>query len=122
MGEIVEIDSDDEVSNQVTSNDTPATAAPAAPEMPRPGQNRNEKKARKALSKLGLKPVPGVNRIVVKHTGNQVLFVVNQPKVLRNPGTDSFVVYGIASAAGDEAAGLQQAAQQFNPELMAQLS
>jgi hypothetical protein len=29
-------------------------------------QNRNEKKARKALQKLGLKPIPGVAKVTVK--------------------------------------------------------
>lgn len=29
-------------------------------------QNRNEKKARKAISKLGLKQIPGINRITIK--------------------------------------------------------
>ena len=36
-------------------------------------QNRNEKKARKALQKLGLKPVPGVLKVTVKKS-RQVRF------------------------------------------------
>lgn len=110
------VDSDDEVPAQ----DTDAAMAAAAAAM-KPAQNRNEKKARKALSKLGLKPVPGVKRIVVKRGPSSTLFVVNQPEVLRNPGTESYVVYGMASTAGDEQAQLAQAAQQFNPEMMKQM-
>lgn len=43
----------------------PATEAPAARE-----QSRAEKKAVKALSKLGLKPVPTVTRVTIKKQQN----------------------------------------------------
>lgn len=103
--EIVEIDSDDEVEQ---------TSAAAAP-------NRNEKKVRKAMSKLGLKAVPGVNRVVVKKSGNNVLFVVNKPEVLRNPGSNTYVIFGVASTVDNEQQNLQNAASQFSPEMMEQV-
>jgi nascent polypeptide-associated complex subunit alpha len=85
--------------------------------------NRNEKKARKAMSKLALKAVPGITRVVVKRGPNAVLFVVNNPEVLRNPTSDSYVVFGRATNVGENEAGaLQQAASQFSPEMMAQFA
>lgn len=38
-------------------------------------QNRAEKKARKAMQKLGMKTVPGVSRVTVKKSKN-ILFVI----------------------------------------------
>ncbi len=32
--------------------------------------NRNEKKARKILSKMGLKPIPGIERVTIKRSKN----------------------------------------------------
>ncbi len=108
---------DGSVEERQAENCNTASTAP----VPRIGQNRNEKKARKALSKFGLKPVPGVRRMVVKRSHSSVLFVVNQPEVLINPGTDTYVVFGVASTLGDEQAGLAQAAQQLGPDVLEQL-
>jgi nascent polypeptide-associated complex subunit alpha len=110
-------DSDDVPELVEGAGDGSAAAAHAA-------ANRNEKKARKAMSKLALKAVPGVTRVVVKRGPNAVLFVINNPEVLRNPTSDSYVVFGRASAVGggDESQQLQQAASQFTPEMMAQFA
>lgn len=58
-------------------------------------QSRAEKKARKALSKLGLKPVTGVNRVTIKRSKN-ILFVISSPDVLKSPASDTYVVFGEA--------------------------
>merc|ERR1712135_200025 len=48
-------------------------------------QSRSEKKARKAMSKLGLKPVTGVSR-----------FTISRPDVYQSPGSDTYIVFGEA--------------------------
>lgn len=58
-------------------------------------QNRAEKKARKALQKLGLKSVPGVSRVTIKKT-KTTLFVLTKPDVFKSPGGDTYVFFGEA--------------------------
>merc|ERR1712179_502560 len=58
-------------------------------------QSRLEKKARKSLAKLGLKPVPGVTRVAIRKT-RQMLFVINKPEVFKNASGDTYVVFGEA--------------------------
>ncbi|XP_012240648.1 endoplasmic reticulum junction formation protein lunapark-A isoform X2 [Bombus impatiens] len=58
-------------------------------------QSRGEKKARKLMSKLGLKPVQGVNRVTIRKSKN-ILFVINKPDVLKNPASDTYIVFGEA--------------------------
>merc|ERR1711981_747366 len=43
-------------------------------------QSRGEKKARKIMSKLGLKQVAGVSRVTIRKSKN-ILFVINKPDV-----------------------------------------
>ncbi|KAJ3107063.1 hypothetical protein HDU97_005032 [Phlyctochytrium planicorne] len=57
------------------------------------GQSRGEKKARKALTKHGLKLVPGITRVTIRRPRN-VLFVVAQPEVYKSAGSDTYVVFG----------------------------
>ena len=58
-------------------------------------QSRPERKARKALEGLGLKRVPGIQRVTLRRPKN-VLLVVANPEVWRAPGSDTYVVYGEA--------------------------
>ena len=58
-------------------------------------QSRSEKKARKAMSKLGLKPVPGVTRVTIRKAKN-ILFVISQPDVYKSPASDTYIVFGEA--------------------------
>ncbi|KAF7268438.1 nascent polypeptide associated complex protein alpha subunit [Rhynchophorus ferrugineus] len=58
-------------------------------------QSRGEKKARKIMSKLGLKPVLGVNRVTIRKSKN-ILFVINKPDVYKNPVSDTYIVFGEA--------------------------
>uniref|UniRef100_A0A1I8I5I7 NAC-A/B domain-containing protein n=2 Tax=Macrostomum lignano TaxID=282301 RepID=A0A1I8I5I7_9PLAT len=58
-------------------------------------QSRSEKKARKAMSKLGLKQVSGVNRVTIRKSKN-LLFVISQPDVFKAPSADIYVVFGEA--------------------------
>ncbi|KAK6130347.1 hypothetical protein DH2020_035904 [Rehmannia glutinosa] len=69
-------------------------------------QSRSEKKSRKAMLKLGLKPVTGV------------LFIISKPDVFKSPNSETYVIFGEAKIE-DLSSQLQtQAAQQFRmPEM-----
>ena len=58
-------------------------------------QSRSEKKARKAVQKLGLKSVAGVNRVAIRKSKN-ILFVIAKPDVYKNPNGDTYIVFGEA--------------------------
>merc|ERR1740133_680845 len=58
-------------------------------------QNRQEKKSRKAVAKLGMKPVPGIVRVTVKKSKN-ILFVISTPDVHKSPTSDTYIVFGEA--------------------------
>jgi len=75
-------------------------------------QNRNEKKSRKAMQKLGMRPVSGVLRVTVKKSKN-VLFVIHKPDVFKSPTTDTYVVFGEAKSEDSAAATQAAAAKQF---------
>eukprot|EP00168_Porphyra_purpurea_P013643 TRINITY_DN3794_c0_g1_i12.p2 TRINITY_DN3794_c0_g1~~TRINITY_DN3794_c0_g1_i12.p2 ORF type:complete len:177 (-),score=54.13 TRINITY_DN3794_c0_g1_i12:174-704(-) len=57
--------------------------------------SRGEKKARKALSKLSLKPIANVSRVTLKKNKN-VLFVIDRADVYKSPVSDTYVVFGEA--------------------------
>lgn len=52
--------------------------------------NRNEKKARKAISKLGLKHVEGITRVTLRRPKN-ILFVISQPDVYKSPNSNTWM-------------------------------
>lgn len=58
-------------------------------------QSRNEKKARKAISKLGLKNITGITRVTIRKSKN-ILFVINNPDVMKSPASDTYIVFGEA--------------------------
>merc|ERR1712020_642583 len=58
-------------------------------------QSRGEKKARKIMSKPGLKQVAGVSRVTIRKSKN-ILFVINKPDVYKNPASDTYIVFGEA--------------------------
>ncbi|GCB65259.1 hypothetical protein scyTo_0004747 [Scyliorhinus torazame] len=58
-------------------------------------QSRSEKKARKAMSKLGLRQVHGVTRITIRKSKN-ILFVITKPDVFKSPVSDIYIVFGEA--------------------------
>merc|ERR1711922_37082 len=62
-------------------------------------QSRSEKKARKAMSKLGLKPVTGVSRVTIRKSKN-ILFIISRPDVYQSPGSDTYIVFGEAKNRG----------------------
>lgn len=54
--------------------------------------NRNEKKARKLLSKMGLKPVEGIERVTIKRA--RMIFAIANPTVYQSPS--GYIVFGEA--------------------------
>lgn len=130
-------DSDSDEDDLPELNETAAQAAGAAPLTDLSGanfpnaaglpmdmvskakQSRGEKKARKIMSKLGLKPVSflqimryfqirnsfnntleliqvqGVSRVTIRKSKN-ILFVINKPDVYKNPVSDTYIVFGEA--------------------------
>lgn len=69
--------------------------APGIDMVSKAKQSRGEKKARKIMSKLGLKPVQGVNRVTIRKSKN-ILFVINNPDVYKNPHSDTYIIFGEA--------------------------
>uniref|UniRef100_A0A803TWV7 NAC-A/B domain-containing protein n=1 Tax=Anolis carolinensis TaxID=28377 RepID=A0A803TWV7_ANOCA len=56
-------------------------------------QSRSEKKARKAMSKLGLRQIHGVTRITIRKSKN-ILFVITKPDVFKSPASDIYIDLG----------------------------
>jgi len=74
-------------------------------------QNRGEKKCRKVVSKLGLKPVPGIIRITIRKSKN-ILFVISKPDVLKAPNSDTYIIFGEAKIEDMAQSAMQRAMQQ----------
>jgi len=75
-------------------------------------QSRGEKKARKIMSKLGLKQVAGVSRVTIRKSKN-ILFVINKPDVYKNPASDTYIVFGEAKIEDLSQQAQMEAAQKF---------
>merc|ERR1719318_1786322 len=79
-------------------------------------QSRSEKKARKAMSKLGLKQVQGVSRVTIRKPKN-ILFVISRPDVYKSPASDTYIVFGEAKIEDLSQQAQVRAVDQFkNPE------
>ena len=75
-------------------------------------QSRGEKKARKIMSKLGLKPITGVSRVTIRKSKN-ILFVINNPDVYKNPHSDTYIIFGEAKIEDLSQQAQVQAAEKF---------
>lgn len=82
------------IDNATTQLGGGATGLPSD-QVSKAKQSRGEKKARKIMSKLGLKPVQGVNRVTIRKSKN-ILFVINNPDVYKNPHSDTYIIFGEA--------------------------
>merc|ERR1712178_446398 len=80
-----------------------------------PKQNRSEKKSRKAVGKLGMKPIPGIVRVTVKKSKN-ILFVISRPDVHKSPNSDTYIIFGEAKIEDLSAQAQASAAQQFTQQ------
>merc|ERR1711973_453926 len=76
-------------------------------------QSRGEKKARKIMSKLGLKQVAGVTRVTIRKSKN-ILFVIQKPDVYKNPASDTYIVFGEAKIEDLSQQAQMEAASKFN--------
>ncbi|XP_041439037.1 nascent polypeptide-associated complex subunit alpha isoform X19 [Xenopus laevis] len=101
-GSGTESDSDDsppelEQDTQTTTQQAQLAAAAEIDEEPvsKAKQSRSEKKARKAMSKLGLRQVTGVTRVTIRKSKN-ILFVITKPDVYKSPASDTYIVFGEA--------------------------
>merc|ERR1712139_586245 len=84
---------------------------------PRAKQSRSEKKSRKAMQKLDMKPVPGIMRVTVKKSKN-ILFVISKPDVFKSPASDTYIIFGEAKIEDLSAQAQTAAAEQFKaPEV-----
>merc|ERR1712121_445125 len=102
-----------------TAGQTQATADPVAQAagineemVSKAKQSRGEKKARKIMSKLGLKQVAGVPRVTIRKSKN-ILFVINKPDVYKNPASDTYIVFGEAKIEDLSQQAQMEAAQKF---------
>eukprot|EP00993_Chasmostoma_nieuportense_P004363 NODE_5037_length_707_cov_25.794828_g4874_i0.p1 GENE.NODE_5037_length_707_cov_25.794828_g4874_i0~~NODE_5037_length_707_cov_25.794828_g4874_i0.p1 ORF type:complete len:208 (+),score=62.95 NODE_5037_length_707_cov_25.794828_g4874_i0:10-633(+) len=76
-------------------------------------QTRNEKKSRKAMQKLGMKPVAGVARVTIKKSKN-ILFVISQPDVYKS-ASDTYIIFGEAKIEDMASERGKEAVQAFKP-------
>ncbi|TRO68169.1 hypothetical protein FKB34_17640, partial [Glycocaulis profundi] len=56
-------------------------------------QSRSEKKARKAMSKLNLKPVPGICRVTIRKA-KAIMFVISNAEVYKAQNVDTYIIFG----------------------------
>merc|ERR1712088_447105 len=84
-------------------------------------QSRGEKKARKIMSKLGLKQITGVSRVTIRKSKN-ILFVINKPDIYKSPGSDTYIVFGEAKIEDLSQQAQMEAANKFrSAEMMSQM-
>lgn len=84
------------------------------------GANRGEKKFRKAMSKMGLKPVSGINRVTIKK-GKAFVISIDDPDVWKSPGSENaYIIFGKPNMDGLGGSAGQSEVNQFqspvNPE------
>ncbi|GAA0168160.1 basic helix-loop-helix transcription factor [Lithospermum erythrorhizon] len=107
---VEDVKEEDDIDDDVDDSDDEEDGAQGVTESGK--QSRSEKKSRKAMLKLGMKPVTGVSRVTIKRTKN-VLFYISKPDVFKSPNSDTYIIFGEAKIE-DLSSQLQtQAAQQF---------
>ncbi|KAF1949221.1 NAC-domain-containing protein [Byssothecium circinans] len=74
--------------------------------------SRNEKKARKAIAKLGLKHIEGITRVTLRRPKG-ILFVINQPDVYKSPSSNTYIIFGEAKIEDLNSQAQASAAQQL---------
>merc|ERR1712240_24401 len=85
-------------------------------------QSRGEKKARKIMSKLGLRQVTGVTRVTIRKSKN-ILFVIAKPDTYKSPGSDTYIVFGEAKIEDLSQQAQMEAANRFrSAEMMSQMN
>ncbi|CBZ52228.1 hypothetical protein NCLIV_020140 [Neospora caninum Liverpool] len=82
-------------------------------------QSRNEKKARKAVLRHGMKHMPGVVRVMIRKS-KHILFVVPKPDVYKSLASDTYVIFGEAKIEDLNSQAHSAAAQRFTQASNAQ--
>ncbi|XP_021572686.1 NAC-alpha domain-containing protein 1 [Carlito syrichta] len=90
-----ELDEQDSSAPQTAQCPAQALTSGSEETIAKAKQSRSEKKARKAMSKLGLRQIQGVTRITIQKSKN-ILFVIAKPDVFKSPASDTYVVFGEA--------------------------
>merc|ERR1712039_423444 len=90
---IVEVPEEEVKIEEVTEETVAVDAGDAEAGEAGSKQSKSEKKVRKQVAKLGLRPVPGITRATIKKSKN-ILFVVERPDVYKSPNSDSYVLFG----------------------------
>ncbi|KAJ1609838.1 NAC domain-containing nascent polypeptide associated complex alpha chain [Cryptosporidium canis] len=116
---IVEVQ-DDHISSGESSDEE--ESASGRVDGVRPRHNKGEKKNRKLVQKLGLKPIPDFEKIVVRGARGLSFQIVN-PEVYSVPGTKSYIIFGDARLedrnTASQAAALANATSQLEQKLAA---
>ena len=87
----------------------------AKPEEAKPS-GKAEKKVRKALSKLGMTKVDGVNRVTMRQKDNYILFVKNPEVFSSQQNPNSFIIFGELTFEDDEKKLKQDTIEQLKKE------
>ncbi|XP_030383235.1 nascent polypeptide-associated complex subunit alpha [Scaptodrosophila lebanonensis] len=80
-------------------------------------QSRGEKKARRLLNKLDLKPVENVSRVAMRKSKN-ILLYIDRPEVFKCPHTETYICFGDIRVEDISNAAAAHAAERYRlPEL-----
>merc|ERR1711939_1191382 len=118
--EVVKVSQEDSDEEDSTDEDMPEMEEGEGDASGKGKQSRSEKKSRKAMAKLGMKPVAGIIRVTVKKSKN-ILFVIKEPDVFKtssdNPkSAQTYVVFGKAEIEDLSAQATSAVVEQFkNP-------
>merc|ERR1712205_190406 len=112
-----EVEIHDEGSDESTDEDMPDMDGGEEESSGKGKQSRSEKKSRKAMQKLGMKPVPGIIRVTVKKSKN-ILFVIKEPDVFKTNSDSAkapatYIVFGKAEIEDLSAQATSAAVEQF---------
>merc|ERR1712164_123858 len=115
--EVVKVSQEDSDEDESTDEDMPEMEDGEGEGSGKGKQSRSEKKSRKAMAKLGMKPVAGIIRVTVKKSKN-ILFVIKEPDVFKtssdNPKAPAtYVVFGKAEIEDLSAQATSAAVEQF---------
>merc|ERR1719482_770197 len=115
--EVVKVTTEDSDEEDSTDEDMPEMEEGEGDASGKGKQSRSEKKSRKAMQKLGMKPVPGIIRVTVKKSKN-ILFVIKEPDVFKtssdNPKSPAtYIVFGKAEIEDLSAQATSAAVEQF---------
>merc|ERR1712164_146860 len=115
--EVVKVSAEDSDEEESTDDDMPEMEDGEVDASGKAKQSRSEKKSRKAMSKLGMKPVPGIIRVTVKKSKN-ILFVIKSPDVFKTNSDSAkapatYIVFGKAEIEDLSAQATSAAVEQF---------